>query len=259
MIIDSHCHLSMKEFDADLDQVIANAKNNNVLGMLTICTKLDELKQIEKISNKYNIWFSAGVHPHNVSKEQTKNLDSIYTYSERTNLIGIGETGLDFYYETQSKDYQIESFIKHIEIARELDIPVIVHTRDADEETLRVLKNEYKNGKFKCLIHCFTASKDFALEVLKLDFFISISGIVTFKNATQLRETVNIIPLNKMLIETDAPYLAPVPHRGKRNEPAFVKDTAVYLANLKQVSFEKLINCTTRNFFNLFDKAKQKV
>ena len=258
MIIDSHCHLSMKEFDADLDQVIANAKNNDVGGMLTICTKLDELKRIEKISNKYNIWFSAGVHPHNVSKEQTKNLDSIYTYSERTNLIGIGETGLDFYYETQSKDYQIESFIKHIEIARELDIPVIVHTRDADVETLRILKNEYKNGKFKCLIHCFTASKDFALEVLKLDFFISISGIVTFKNATKLRETVSIIPLNKMLIETDAPYLAPVPHRGKRNEPAFVKDTAVYLASLKQVSFEKLINITTRNFFNLFDKAKQK-
>ncbi len=256
ILIDSHCHLNMKDFDKDLDEVVLNARNNNIGGMLTICTKIEELNKIKEISSKYNIWYSGGVHPHNVSDIELSNINKIYNHSNNSNFIGIGETGLDFYYDNKSRKMQIKSFTKHIKIARELDIPVIVHTRDADRETLKILKNEYCKGKFKCLIHCFTASKEFALEVLNMNFYISISGIITFKNAERLREVVHHIPLDKLLIETDSPYLAPVPNRGKRNEPAFVKDTAKYLANLKEISLEHLVTSTTQNFFKLFHKAK---
>ena len=256
IIIDSHCHLSMKEFSKDLDQVILNARDNNIGGMLTICTKMDELKNIEMISSKYSLWYSGGVHPNNVSEFELENLDKIYEHASNSNFIGIGETGLDYYYNNDSRKLQIESFRRHIKLAKELHIPVIVHTREADFDTLDVLKEEYIKEKFKCLIHCFTASEKFAEEVLDMGFYISISGIITFKNADRLREVVNIVPLDRLLIETDAPYLAPVPNRGKRNEPAFVKDTAEYLAKLKNVSIEKLVSTTTNNFLSLFDKAK---
>ena len=256
ILIDSHCHLNMKDFAEDLDEVVLNARKNNIGGILTICTKIEELNNIKKISSKYNIWYSGGVHPHNVSDIELSNISKIYDHASNPNFIGIGETGLDFYYDNNSRKVQIESFIQHIKISRELDIPVIVHTRDADLETLKILKSEYSKGKFKCLIHCFTASKEFALEVLNMNFYISISGIITFKNADMLREVVHEIPLDKLLIETDSPYLAPVPNRGKRNEPAFVKDTAKYLATLKNISLEHLVSSTTQNFLKLFHKAK---
>ncbi len=258
MIIDSHCHLNMKEFDQDLDNVILNAKQNNIKGMLTISTNLEEIKNIKKISERFsNIWFSLGIHPNNVDKNYL-NLNAVIDNNiKNKKFIGIGETGLDFYYKNYNKDLQIKSFINHINIARELDLPVIVHTRSADTDTIRILKNEYKRGKFRGLIHCFTASEQLAIEVLAINFYISISGIITFKNADNLRKITKSIPIEKILVETDAPYLSPVPMRGKRNEPSFVSYTAKYLANLLNVTEEELYNKTTNNFFKLFSKAKQ--
>ena len=258
MIIDSHCHLNMKEFDQDLDNVILNAKQNNIKGMLTISTNLEEIKNIKKISERFsNIWFSLGIHPNNVDKNYL-NLNAVIDNNiKNKKFIGIGETGLDFYYKNYNKDLQIKSFINHINLARELDLPVIVHTRNADKDTISILKNEYKRGKFRGLIHCFTASEELAIEVLAINFYISISGIITFKNADNLRKITKSIPIEKILVETDAPYLSPVPMRGKRNEPSFVSYTAKYLANLLNVPEEELYSKTTKNFFKLFNKAKQ--
>ncbi len=256
MLIDSHCHLNMSDFAKDLDEIIANAKNNQINGLLTICTQLDELKELKLISKKdKNIWYSGGIHPNNVKAHVRAQLDIISNYASDKKFIAIGETGLDYFYENPKKEMQKNSFIKHINIARELDLPIIVHTRDADRDTIDILKNQYKMGKFKGVIHCFSATEELAMEALDINFYISVSGIVTFKNAESIRNTIKKIPLNKLLVETDAPYLAPVPNRGKRNEPAFVKHTAEFLSVLKNVSYDKIASQTTENFFNLFSKA----
>ena len=257
MIIDSHCHLNMKDFNGDLTNVIGNAKKNNICGILTISTKVDEFKNIRDIAkNNQNIWYSLGIHPHNVD-DTFKNIDSIVgNYNQDKKFIGIGETGLDYFYKNTNKDLQKKSFIKHIHLSRETNLPLIVHTREADKDTIRILKNEYKKGGFKGLIHCFTATQELANEVLELGFYISISGIITFKNAETLRKIVKSIPKERLLVETDAPYLSPVPLRGKRNEPANVLHTANYLANLLNMPQNELYKQTTRNFFNLFSKAE---
>lgn len=256
MIIDSHCHLSMSEFKSDLDLVVNNAKKSNVEGMLTICTKLDELKEIRKISKKYNLWYSAGIHPCNIKKNDKICLNYIKEHSNEDNFIGIGETGLDFYYTNATKEEQINSFNQHIELSRELDRPIIIHTRDADKETIKIIKEQYSKKPFKGVIHCFTGTKELAEEAISIGLLISISGIITFKNASNLREIIKYVPIESLLIETDAPYLAPVPYRGKRNEPSFVKYTAHHLANLKNISYAKCIEYTNKNFYNLFSKAK---
>jgi TatD DNase family protein len=257
MIIDSHCHLNMKDFENDLDNIINNAKNNNIEGMLSISTKCDEFENIKLISNNYkNVWYSLGIHPHNVDTNYNKINSYIPNFLSDTNFVGIGETGLDYFYDNSDRELQKESFINHINIARENKLPIIIHTRDAEDDTIKILKNETNKGSFRGLIHCFTASQELANEVLSMGFYISISGIVTFKNAEKLRSTVKSIPLNKLLIETDAPYLAPVPMRGKRNEPAFVAHTANYLAKLLKLSNNELNEITTKNFFNLFSKAE---
>ena len=256
MLIDSHCHLNMSDFAKDLDEIIANAKNNQINGLLTICTQLDELKELKLISKKdKNIWYSGGIHPNNIKANVSNQLDIISNYASDKKFIAIGETGLDYFYKNPKKEMQKNSFIKHINIARELDLPLIVHTRDADRDTIDILKSQYKKGKFKGVIHCFSATEKLAMEALDINFYISVSGIVTFKNAESIRDTIKKVPLNKLLVETDAPYLAPVPNRGKRNEPAFVKHTAEFLSVLKNVSYEKIAIQTTENFFNLFSKA----
>ena len=256
MIIDSHCHLNMKEFNNDLDEVIQNARNNNIIGFLTICTKVEELDDLRRMAGKYNLWYSGGIHPNNIiDKASYKNLSDLYRFSEDKNFIGIGETGLDFFYSDQHKEHQISSLLQHINISRDLDLPIIIHTRNADKETIEILKNEYKRGKYKGLIHCFTASKELAIEVLNINFSISFSGIITFKNAQKIREVAHLVPNDKILIETDAPFLAPVPKRGQRNEPAFVKHTGEYLAKLKGISEESFFNLTSNNFLSLFEQA----
>ena len=257
MIIDSHCHLNMKDFTADLVNIINNARNNDINGMLTISTKIEEFKNISNIakSNK-NIWYSLGIHPHNVDNNYKDLEGAIAKFKSDKKFIGIGETGLDYFYENSSKKLQIESFINHIELSRSTDLPIIIHTRDADKDTISILKDEYKKKPFRGLIHCFTSTEEFANEVLKLGFLISISGIITFKNAKVLRDIVKKIPLERLLVETDAPYLSPEPMRGKRNEPAHVIHTANYLANMLNINPNELYAETTNNFFNLFTKAE---
>ena len=257
MIIDSHCHLNMKDFNGDLTKVIGNAKRNSIGGMLTISTKIDEFKNISNIAKKnQNIWYSLGIHPHNVD-ESINNIENIIkNYNQDKKFIGIGETGLDYFYKNTNKDLQIQSFIKHIQLSRDTNLPIIVHTREADKDTIRILKDEYRKGPFKGLIHCFTATQELADEALEIGFFISISGIITFKNAEPLRKVVKSIPKDRLLVETDAPYLSPVPLRGKRNEPANVIHTANSLAHLLNMPKAELYEQTTVNFFNLFSKAE---
>lgn len=257
MIIDSHCHLNMNDFINDLPDIIKNAKDNNINGMLTISTKIDEFKTVRSLAkNNKNIWYSLGIHPHNVNSNYDKLQEAINDFKLDKKFIGIGETGLDYFYKDSNKILQKKSFINHIELSRNTDLPIIVHTRDADRDTISILKNEYKKKPFKGLIHCFTATEELANEVLELGFFISISGIITFKNAQGLRDIVKKIPLERLLVETDAPYLSPEPMRGRRNEPAHVMYTANYLADMLNIPAKELYQKTTKNFFDLFTKAE---
>lgn len=257
MIIDSHCHLNMKDFKHDLPGIIENAKKNNIDGILTISTKIEEFKNISKIANSNrNIWYSLGIHPQNVDDNYSNLQKAIDAFKLDKKFIGIGETGLDYFYKNINKKLQIDSFLNHIKLSKNTKLPIIIHTREADFDTISILKSEFKKKPFKGLIHCFTATEELANEVLKLGFFISISGIITFKNAKNLRDIVKKIPLERLLVETDAPYLSPEPMRGKRNEPAHVIHTANYLADMLNISPEKLYEKTTENFFNLFSKAE---
>lgn len=259
ILIDSHCHLDFDDFKNDFDQVLINAKDNNIQILQTICTKISKFDKILNLVNKYeNIYGSVGIHPHEVAAEKKITADELCELANHPKIIGIGETGLDYYYEHSDRELQKQSFIEHIKAARNLDIPIIIHTRDAEEDTMSILESEMKKGKFRALIHCFTASENMAEFCIANDILISVSGIVTFKNAVNLQNIVKNFPLSKILIETDSPYLAPVPNRGKRNEPAFVIHTAEYLANLKNISLEEVALTTTENFYNLFSKVKVK-
>ena len=257
MIIDSHCHLDFKEFKDDLNSILTNAKNNDILGMQTICTKISEFPKILNISEQYpNIWCSIGTHPHNAEEEIHISKKTMIEMCKNKNVIGIGETGLDYYYENSKKDSQIKSLYKHIEVSRETNLPLIIHARDADNDIIDILTEEYKKQKFTGVIHCFTASQELAAAALSIGFYISFSGIITFKNAEKIRKSCEIIPINKILVETDAPFLAPMPYRGKRNEPAYITETIKKVAEIKNISLEDTTKFTTNNFFNLFNKAK---
>ena len=255
MIIDSHCHLDYSNIYNELDNVIKRAAYNQVKYLLTICTTLESFKKIELIINKYkNIYGTFGIHPHET--EKFKNIDKkfILNHKKKNNkIIGIGETGLDFYYNYSDKEVQKKSFIEHINAASELNIPIIVHSRDAENETYEILSSEKKNSNLKVLIHCFTGSKEFAKKLLDIDCYISVSGIITFKNSTELVDTVSFIPIERLLVETDSPYLTPLPLRGKSNEPSFIIHTVEKLSQIKKISKEKVIFNTTNNFKKLFD------
>ncbi len=257
MLVDSHCHLDFKDFDVDLEAVLARGRNAGVNAMQTICTRLSKFEQVLVLANAHeNIWCSVGIHPHHVGEEEEFTSADLLIRAERhAKVIGIGETGLDFYYDTSPRDQQKSAFSKHIAAARESGLPVIVHTRNADRETCDILREEARKGSYPGVIHCFSAGRDVAKTALDLGFYISLSGIVTFKNAEALRDIVRDIPLDRLLIETDAPYLAPVPHRGKRNEPAFVRDTAQFIAELTGVSFADLAARSTENFFRVFSRS----
>jgi TatD DNase family protein len=255
MLIDSHCHLDMLEEKESLDEVVKRALLNNVKFMQTICTRLDKLPEIIKIAEKYdNVFASVGLHPNEV-EEITLSKDLIELASH-PKIIGFGETGLDYYYSISKKDIQIASLIEHIVAAQQAKLPIIIHTRDADEDTIDILTKEMANSHYTGLIHCFTSSKHLAQKMLDIGIYISVSGIITFKNADSLREIIKFIPLDRLLIETDSPYLAPVPFRGKQNEPAFVKYVADEIAVIKGISGEEVAKVTSENFFHLFSKAK---
>ena len=253
-MIDSHCHLDMEPISNNLNEVINRSKEAGVEKFLTICTTDDGYKNILNIANSESfIYGTYGIHPHEADKYKITKNHIIEQVKLSKKIIGVGETGLDFYYNNSDKINQCNSFQKHIEASLELDLPIIVHSRNAEKETFDIL-NSYKNTNLKILMHCFTGSLSFAMELLKLNTFFSASGIITFKNSKDLQETFIKIPLNRILIETDSPFLAPVPMRGKKNEPSFLKYTLNKLAALKTISSEKLDNITTDNFNNLFFK-----
>ena len=251
-MIDSHCHLDHEPLFSDLTNVIKRSKAVRIQKLLTISTSFESYSKIKNIVDLDEIIYGTiGIHPHETDKNIINSdllIDNINKYKK---IIGIGETGLDFYYNNSDKTAQIKSFNKHIEAAITTKVPLIIHSRNAENETFDILNN-YKDQKLKILMHCFTGSKEFAHKLLELDSFFSASGIITFKNSTTLQDTFKTIPLNKLLIETDSPFLAPVPNRGKKNEPSFIEHTAKRLAEIKNISKNDLIKATTDNFNNLF-------
>ena len=255
MIVDSHCHLDYSSLYNQLDDVIKRAEYNQVKYLLTICTTLKSFETIKLITDKYeNIYGTFGIHPHETKK--FKNVDSKFILNfQRGNkkIIGIGETGLDFYYNYSEKEIQKKSFIEHINAALELNIPIVVHSREAEKDTYEILKSENKNSDLKILIHCFTGSKEFAKKLLDINCYVSVSGIITFNSSTELAETVSFIPIEKLLVETDSPYLSPMPFRGKPNEPSYIIHTIDKLSLIKKMPKKKIISNTTNNFKKLFD------
>ena len=257
MFVDSHCHLNYKGLVEDQDAVLARARAAGVSAMLNISTRRSEWDAIIATAQKSpNIWASVGIHPHEADAHPNTDAATLIAAASHTKVVGIGETGLDYYYDHSDRDRQRHSFRTHITAARETGLPLIVHTRDAEADTAQILREEMGKGAYSGVIHCFTASSEFADIALELGLFISISGIVTFKNAAALRETASRIPADRLLIETDSPFLAPVPNRGKSCEPGFVADTARFLADIRGVSVEDLARQTSANFYTLFSKAQ---
>ncbi len=255
MIIDSHCHLDYEPMFSNLNEVVERAKKIGVKFMLTISVTDKKYNVILDIINKYSIVYGTyGIHPHEAKKHNELTKDTIIKNIKKSKkIIGIGETGLDFYYNHSDKNDQVKLFEEHIKASIESNLPLIVHSRNAEELTLSLLK-KYSKNNLKILMHCFTGSKEFAEKLLELNAYFSASGIVTFKKSGDLKDTFKSIPLKNILVETDAPYLSPEPLRGKSNEPAHVIYTAKYLANLKEVKFDDFCNDTTKNFFKLFGK-----
>lgn len=258
MLVDSHCHLDFPDFADDLDTVIARAEAAGVRTLVSICTHVSRFNQVLEIAERYeNVYCTVGVHPHNAQSEGTIDAKNLIALCAHPKVIGLGETGLDYFYEHSPKALQKKAFIAHIEAARETGLPLIVHTRDADRDTAEILREEYAKGPFPGLIHCFSSGAELAQTVLDFGFYISVSGIATFKNAQPLRDALADVPMERLLVETDAPYLAPMPHRGKRNEPAFVVNTAHRVAELKNVGEDVFNVACSDNFFRLFAKARR--
>jgi len=258
VLVDSHCHLDFDVFDGDRDAVLERARAAGVGTMLTICTRLSKFEQVRAVADSDpEIWCSVGVHPHEAAEEGIDAPAALIERARHPRVVGIGETGLDFYYDHSPHDAQRVNFRAHIEAARETGLPLIVHARDADDETASMLRAAAAAGGLTGVMHCFSSGRALAEAALEIGFYISLSGIVTFKNAEELRGIAKDVPLDRLLVETDAPYLAPIPLRGKRNEPAFVAHTARFVAELKGVEEGALAAATTENFYRLFAKAKR--
>lgn len=257
MLVDSHCHLNYKGLVEDQAAVLARARNSGVTAMLNISTREREWRDIVATAEREeDVWASIGIHPHEADAHPDVDLGKLIDEARHERVIAIGETGLDYYYDHSDRARQRQSFRTHIQAARETGLPIIVHTRDAEEDTAQIMSEEMEQGAYTGVIHCFTASDDFAQKALDMGLYISISGIVTFKNAKDLQETAARLPADKLLVETDAPFLAPVPHRGKTGEPAFVADTARFLADLRGDEYDQLCETTAQNFYTLFAKAQ---
>jgi TatD DNase family protein len=254
MIIDSHCHLEYEPISSVLEETILRANKDGVKFLLTISTTNNSLKKILKITSDFScVYGTFGIHPHEAKNHINIKSEEIINKIKLSNkMIGIGETGLDFFYNYSDKKDQIKCFEEHIYAAQSTNLPLIVHTRSAEVETLELLKKKLKEKDFKILIHCFTGSRDFAFKLLDLNAYISASGVVTFKKSQDLASTFKDIPNNRILVETDSPYLAPVPLRGKTNEPSYIVHTVKFLSNLKKITFKDFSEITTKNFFNLF-------
>ena len=259
-LVDSHCHLDFPDFaEEGTAAIVARAEAADVKYMQTICTHISEFNTIKSIAEKFpNVFCSVGVHPHHSAEEveQTTTAD-IVRLAAHPKCIGIGECGLDYFYDYSPRDKQAEVFRQHIHACLETGLPLIVHTREAEEDTLRVIEETRAGAPLKVLLHCFSSSHAMGMKALELGYFFSLSGIVTFPKSVELQQTAKIIPLDRLLVETDSPFLAPPPHRGKRNEPAHTKLVAQKVAELKAIPFEELAKATTDNFFRIFDKASR--
>jgi TatD DNase family protein len=254
MLVDSHCHLDFPDFAPERGAVIARAVAAGIGTILTICTRLDQFDGVRAIAESDpRIWCSAGVHPHEAEAHADLIADRLVALAAHPRVVGIGETGLDFHYDHSPHEVQERVFRAHVAASKASGLPLIIHAREADDAIAAILAKEQPPPG---VLHCFTAGRALAEAALDLGFYISISGIVTFRNADDLRSIVRDLPLDRLLVETDAPYLAPVPYRGKRNEPAFVAATAAFVADLKGIAAEALADATTANFFRLFTKAR---
>lgn len=255
-LVDSHCHLDFPDFVGEIDAVVARAAAAGVARMVTICTRLRQADQVRAIAEAHpGVFWAAGTHPMHVAEEPMATVEALVALSRHRKLVGIGETGLDYHYTAESKSAQQESLRLHIEAARTTGLPLIVHARDADEDVGRILTQEHAAGPFACVMHCFTAGRALAETALALGFYLSISGIATFRSAADLRAIFADAPRDRLLVETDSPYLAPQPHRGKRNEPAHVADTARAMAEHLGLDLAEFAALTSANFDRLFAKA----
>jgi len=255
IIVDSHCHLDLLEKQGhNIDEIIREAAASDVKILQTICTYVTKIDEILHYTKKYeNVYASLGIHPNNVAQEpEIKAAQLLEICAKNKKIIGLGETGLDYYYKDATPESQKRSFVEHIRASQQSGLPVIIHSRDADFDMMEILESEQKNQKFPALLHCFSSSESLARKALDLGVFISISGIVTFKNALELQNIVKFLPLDSLLVETDSPYLAPVPHRGKTNQPAYTKNVVEFIAQLKGLEWQEVARKTTANFSKLF-------
>lgn len=255
-IVDSHCHLDFPDFEADLDEVISRAQSAGVERMVTICTKLGSLETVQGIAERYEpVFFAAGTHPMSAASEPMVSVEELLAVTRHPKMVGIGETGLDYYYTSESADLQKQSLHIHIEAARQAQLPLIIHSRAADNDMAEILQTEMGKGVFPLVMHCFSSGPALAKIALELGGYLSMSGVATFKKAQEVRDIFATAPVDRILVETDAPYLAPPPHRGRRNEPAYTALTAQVGAEVFGLEFEAFAEQTTQNFDRLFSKA----
>lgn len=255
-ITDSHCHLDFPDFDAERADVVARAREAGVHRMVTICTRLKNAPSVRAIAEDHpGVFWAAGTHPMSVAEEPMATVDELVALSEHPKMVGIGETGLDYHYTSESAEVQQQSLRIHIEAARQTRLPLIIHSRDADEDMARILSEEHAKGPYPCVMHCFSSSAELARVALELGFYLSMSGITAFKKSEALRDIFRDTPLNRILVETDSPYLAPPPHRGKRNEPAYTAHTARVAAETFGLGYDAFAARTEENFERLFWKA----
>lgn len=256
MLIDSHCHLDFDALAGDIDGVMARAAAAGVTGMVTISTRVDNFSTYAAISERFpNVWCSVGTHPHNADQELHIQADDLIRLSAHPRCVAIGEAGLDYFYDNAPREAQATGLRRHIAAARSTGLPLVIHSRSADDDMAAILEEESGQGAFPFVLHCFTAGADLAKRALALGGYISFSGIITFRNAEEIREVAKIVPADRYLIETDAPYLAPIPHRGESNEPSFVRHTAEKLAEVRGIDLATLGQQTTANFARLFSKT----
>jgi TatD DNase family protein len=256
MLVDSHCHLDFPDFAAELDEVVARARAAGIGRLVTICTRVRKHAQVLAVAEKFpEIFCSVGTHPHNAHEELDIDAKALIALTKNPKVVAIGEVGLDYHYDNSPRDAQAQGLRQHIAAARETGLPLVIHAREADADMARILEDETGKGTFPAVLHCFTGGRDLAFKAIELGHYVSFTGILTFKNSAALRDIAAALPADRILVETDAPYLAPLPYRGKRNEPAYVVETAKVLADTCGVTADEIARQTTENFFRLFNKV----
>ncbi|MEI7805454.1 MAG: TatD family hydrolase [Hyphomicrobiales bacterium] len=260
MLIDSHCHLDFPDFADELDAVVARAKAAGIARMVTISTRVRRHAELLAITGRFpQVFCSVGTHPHNAHEELDIGADDLIAYSKHPKVVAIGEAGLDYHYDNSPRDAQEKGFRAHIAAARVTKLPLVIHSREADADMARILEEETAKGAFPAVLHCFTGSRELAMRGITLGLYVSFTGILTFKNSADLRSIAAELPADRILVETDAPYLAPLPFRGKRNEPSYVVETAKVLADVRGVSMDEIALQTTENFYRLFNKVPREL